>query len=185
MLIAQAAADKASAPQALLTASIAIILFAAMRGIFAFLQTFWAEKNSQAMAFDMRNDLFAKVQRLSFSYHDRNQTGQLMVRATDDVEKVRLFIAGSAATRRRDHPAGRHGSHHLLYQRLWPGRPCRSCRCDRPLCLRRHCSTTQVPRAADQALFIEHDPAGKPGRDEGHPGVHARKTAAAQVPRVG
>ena len=44
------------------------------------------------MAFDLRNDLFAKVQRLSFSYHDRNQTGQLMVRATDDVEKVRLFI---------------------------------------------------------------------------------------------
>jgi ATP-binding cassette subfamily B protein len=92
MLIAQAAADRASAPQALFTAAIAIILFAAMRGIFAFLQTFWAEKNSQAMAFDMRNDLFAKVQRLSFSYHDRNQTGQLMVRATDDVEKVRIFI---------------------------------------------------------------------------------------------
>jgi ATP-binding cassette, subfamily B, multidrug efflux pump len=36
--------------------------------------------------------LFAKIQRLSFSYHDRNQTGQLMIRATDDVEKVRLFI---------------------------------------------------------------------------------------------
>ncbi|HYN88307.1 MAG TPA: ABC transporter ATP-binding protein, partial [Ardenticatenaceae bacterium] len=32
------------------------------------------------------------VQRLSFSYHDRNRTGQLMIRATDDVEKVRLFL---------------------------------------------------------------------------------------------
>jgi ATP-binding cassette subfamily B protein len=92
MLIAQAAADKAAAPQALFTAAIAIVLFAAMRGLFAFLQTFWAEKNSQSMAFDMRNDLFAKIQRLSFSYHDQNQTGQLMVRATDDVEKVRIFI---------------------------------------------------------------------------------------------
>src|SRR5581483_3367128 len=40
-----------------------------------------------------RNEIFAKVQRLSFSYHDQNQTGQLMIRATDDVEKVRLFIA--------------------------------------------------------------------------------------------
>ena len=29
---------------------------------------------------------------LSFSYHDRNQTGQLMIRATDDVEKLRLFL---------------------------------------------------------------------------------------------
>jgi len=90
--LAQAAADRAAAPQALFTAAIAIVLFAAMRGLFAFLQTFWAEKNSQSMAFDMRNDLFAKIQRLSFSYHDQNQTGQLMVRATDDVEKVRIFI---------------------------------------------------------------------------------------------
>ena len=44
------------------------------------------------MAFDFRNELYAKIQRLSFSYHDRNQTGQLMIRATDDVEKVRMFI---------------------------------------------------------------------------------------------
>ncbi len=44
------------------------------------------------MAFEIRNDLFAKIQRLSFSYHDRNQTGQLMIRATDDIEKVRLFL---------------------------------------------------------------------------------------------
>ena len=44
------------------------------------------------MAYDLRNDLYAKIQGLSFSYHDKNQTGQLMIRATDDVEKVRLFI---------------------------------------------------------------------------------------------
>jgi ATP-binding cassette subfamily B protein len=52
-----------------------------------------AEKTSQGLAFDLRNEIFAKVQRLSFSYYDRNQTGQLMIRATDDVEKVRMFIA--------------------------------------------------------------------------------------------
>ena len=50
------------------------------------------QRASQGVAYDMRNDLFAKIQRLSFSYHDRNQTGQLMVRATDDVEKLRIFI---------------------------------------------------------------------------------------------
>ena len=76
----------------LITAGIAIIVFAIVRGIFAFLQAYNAERLSQSMAFDMRNDLFAKIQRLSFSYHDKNQTGQLMIRATDDVEKVRLFI---------------------------------------------------------------------------------------------
>ena len=88
----QLAADINSAPRTLINALIFIIIFAALRGLFAFLQTFWAEKNSQSVAYDLRNDLYAKIQRLSFSYHDRNQTGQLMIRATDDVEKVRLFI---------------------------------------------------------------------------------------------
>src|SRR5512135_57546 len=91
-LVAQLTSNKATAPQALLWAVAAIVVFAALRGVFAFLQAFWAEKNSQAVAYDMRNDLYAKIQKLSFSYHDKNQTGQLMIRATDDVEKVRLFI---------------------------------------------------------------------------------------------
>jgi ATP-binding cassette subfamily B protein len=77
---------------ALIAAGVAIIVFATVRGFFSFLQAFNAERLSQSMAFDMRNDLFAKIQRLSFSYHDKNQTGQLMIRATDDVEKVRLFM---------------------------------------------------------------------------------------------
>jgi ATP-binding cassette, subfamily B, multidrug efflux pump len=88
----QLTADMNNAPRALMTAIISIIFFAALRGLFAFLQAYWAEKNSQAVAYDLRNDLYAKIQNLSFSYHDKNQTGQLMVRATDDVEKVRLFI---------------------------------------------------------------------------------------------
>ncbi len=85
-------ADLNNAPRALITALVAIVIFALLRGLFSFLQAFWAEKNSQSVAYDLRNDLYAKIQQLSFSYHDKNQTGQLMVRATDDVEKVRLFI---------------------------------------------------------------------------------------------
>ena len=88
----QLQADYAGAGRLLLTSVVAIILFSVLRGFFAFLQVFWGERNSQSVAFDLRNDLFAKIQRLSFSYHDRNQTGQLMIRATDDVEKVRLFL---------------------------------------------------------------------------------------------
>lgn len=85
-------AGQADAREALVTAGLTVVILAVARGIFAFLQVFTAERNSQSVAFDLRNDLFAKIQRLSFSYHDRNRTGQLMVRATDDVEKVRLFI---------------------------------------------------------------------------------------------
>ena len=85
-------ADKLAAPTAVLIAGALIVLFASMRGLFAFLQAYWAERNSQTVAFEIRNELFDKIQRLSFSYHDQNQTGQLMIRATDDIEKVRLFI---------------------------------------------------------------------------------------------
>ncbi|MCS6835753.1 MAG: ABC transporter ATP-binding protein/permease [Anaerolineae bacterium] len=81
------------APSLLVNAALLIVGFAIMRGLFAFVQTYMAEWTSQAIAFDMRNMIFAKISRLSFSYYDRNQTGQLMIRATDDVEKVRLFIA--------------------------------------------------------------------------------------------
>jgi ATP-binding cassette subfamily B protein len=73
-------------------AAILIVIFAVARGLFSFAQTYMSENASQGVAFDFRNDLFARIQRLSFSYHDRNRTGQLMVRATDDVEKVRIFI---------------------------------------------------------------------------------------------
>lgn len=82
----------AAAPGDLIRAGLIIVGFAVLRAVFAFLQSYWAERNSQSIAFDIRNDLFAKIQRLSFSYHDKNQTGQLMIRATDDVEKVRMFI---------------------------------------------------------------------------------------------
>jgi len=69
-----------------------ILVFSVIRGLFSFAQSYMSEKAGQSVAFDFRNELFAKIQRLSFSYHDKNRTGQLMIRATDDVEKVRLFI---------------------------------------------------------------------------------------------
>ncbi len=90
--LAQLHSDANGAEKAIIAASIAIVVFAVSRGLFSFIQSYMGEKLSQSIAFDFRNELFAKIQRLSFSYHDRNQTGQLMIRATDDVEKVRLFI---------------------------------------------------------------------------------------------
>lgn len=72
------------------TAALAVVAIA--RGIFNFTQTFWGEQASQGVAFDTRNQLYAKIQGLSFSYHDQAQTGQLMTRATNDVDLVRQFI---------------------------------------------------------------------------------------------
>lgn len=90
--LAQLQADQSGATATLVYIGIGILGFAILRALFSFSQQFNAERLSQNLAFDFRNELFAKIQRLSFSYHDKNQTGQLMIRATDDVEKVRLFI---------------------------------------------------------------------------------------------
>lgn len=79
--------------QLLIQASVLIFLFSVARAFFAFSQAFVSEKMGQYAAYDFRNELFSQISRLSFSYHDRQRTGELMVRATDDVEKVRIFIS--------------------------------------------------------------------------------------------
>ena len=88
----QPSADAQAIQASLVAAMIGIVIFSLVRAVFAYGQQYNAERISQNIAFDFRNELFAKIQRLSFSYLDRTQTGQLMIRATDDVEKVRLFI---------------------------------------------------------------------------------------------
>ena len=74
-------------------AALIIVLFAFVRGAFSFIQTYMAENTSQGVAYDFRNAIYRKVQRLSFSYYDRTHTGQIMIRATDDVERLRIFLA--------------------------------------------------------------------------------------------
>ena len=64
---------------------------ALVRGLFTFLQGYLAERASQGVAFDLRNALFERIGRLSFSYYDRVQTGQLVTRLTNDVEQIRTF----------------------------------------------------------------------------------------------
>ena len=71
--------------------ALAMVAVALVGALFSFLQGYLSEKASQGVAYDLRNALYAKIQSLSFSYHDRAQTGQLMTRATSDVEMVRRF----------------------------------------------------------------------------------------------
>ena len=73
-------------------AAVAVVAAAALRGAFTFIQTYLGEWISQRVAYDVRNRIYDRLQRLSYAYHDRQQTGQLMSRATQDVEAVRWFI---------------------------------------------------------------------------------------------
>ena len=75
----------------LVVAGLAIVGAALLRGLFAFGQTYLGEWMSQRVAYDLRNHIYDRLQRLSYAYHDRQQTGQLMSRATQDVEAVRWF----------------------------------------------------------------------------------------------
>ncbi|MBD2778874.1 ABC transporter ATP-binding protein [Iningainema tapete] len=69
-----------------------LILVALARGLFNFGQGFWAEAVAQGVAYKLRNQIFAKIQNLSFSYHDRAPTSQLLTRITRDIEQIRTFI---------------------------------------------------------------------------------------------
>lgn len=81
--------------QVVLYSAGAMLLVAVGRGLFNFGQSFWAEKASQGVAYDLRNKIFDKIENLSFSYHDRAQTSQLLTRITSDVEQIRLFLGTS------------------------------------------------------------------------------------------
>jgi len=69
-----------------------------IKGIFNYFQGMLSEKASQNVAYDLRNDIQKKLTQLSFSFHDQSETGELLSRAVQDVERVR-FLTGRASMR--------------------------------------------------------------------------------------
>lgn len=82
-------------------AVLGLLGMALVRGLLSFWQGRWTETASQSVACDLRNAIHAQLARLSFSYHDRSETGQLLSRAIQDVERIR-FITGRAFVRIAD-----------------------------------------------------------------------------------
>ena len=82
----------------LLESVIALLLLTLAKGALTFWQGRWTEQASQSVAYDLRNALHRKFAELSFSYHDRTRTGQLLSRTMQDVERVR-FVTGRAFLR--------------------------------------------------------------------------------------
>ena len=73
---------------------LASLLLAAsiMRGFFDFARTYTTDSLSQFVTYDFRNQIYNKLQHVSFAYHDKEHTGNLMSKATADVEAVRRFV---------------------------------------------------------------------------------------------
>ncbi len=74
-------------------AAVVIVSASALRGVAGYGQRYFNEVVAQKVSYNIRNALYERLQRLSFAFHDRQQTGQLMSRATVDVEAVRMFFA--------------------------------------------------------------------------------------------
>lgn len=78
----------------IVNSSLLLVVAASAGAIASFIQGYSSARASHGAAFDMRNTVFDKLQRLSFAYHDRAQTGQLITRVTSDVDQVRDFVGG-------------------------------------------------------------------------------------------
>ena len=63
-----------------------------MRGFFDFARTYTTDSLSQLVTYDFRNLIYDKLQHVSFAYHDKEHTGNLMSKATADVEAVRRYV---------------------------------------------------------------------------------------------
>jgi ATP-binding cassette subfamily B protein len=69
-----------------------IVLAGAVKGVMMLFRRWLAGRLSLAVEFDLRNRVYEHLQRLSYRFFDRHQTGQLMSRATVDVQQVRVFL---------------------------------------------------------------------------------------------
>ena len=87
-------ADTVSTP--LVVFSLAFVGLALVQGAFTFSSGKLAAHAAEGSILRLRNYLFDHIQRLSFSYHDRSQTGELVQRCSSDVDPIRRFFADQA-----------------------------------------------------------------------------------------
>jgi ATP-binding cassette subfamily B multidrug efflux pump len=76
----------------LVTYALLLLAVAAIKGIFQFLTRWIVIGVSREIEFDLRNDLFRHLESLSYSYYQRTRTGDIMARATNDLNAVRMLL---------------------------------------------------------------------------------------------
>ncbi len=69
----------------------AIVAMAGLQGVLRYIDEYTSEIVVQRVGREIRTDIFQKLQSLSYGFHDRQRTGDLMARATADVDSVRTF----------------------------------------------------------------------------------------------
>ncbi len=76
--------------------ALAFFGLAVVQGVFTYFSGMLAARTSEGITRRLRNFLYDHIQRLSFAYHDKTKTGELIQRTTSDVDAVRLFFADRA-----------------------------------------------------------------------------------------
>jgi ABC-type multidrug transport system fused ATPase/permease subunit len=82
----------AAEPRQLYIVAALVLAVGAARALFMSGRRLISGRQALGVEFDMRNVLYAKLLRLSFGFYDRHQTGQLLSRATVDLQTVRFFL---------------------------------------------------------------------------------------------
>lgn len=72
--------------------AVAVVAVALVIALFRFGNMTLTAKASETLVQSMRNQLFSHIQRLPFSWHMKNQTGDIIQRCTSDVEMIRNFV---------------------------------------------------------------------------------------------
>ncbi|HPX71200.1 MAG TPA: ABC transporter ATP-binding protein [Bacillota bacterium] len=78
--------------------ALAVLAVAILRVTAQYGTTVYTGKASETLIQSMRNKIFAHIERLPFSWHMKNHSGDIIQRCTSDVEKVRAFVAEQLAT---------------------------------------------------------------------------------------
>jgi len=73
--------------------ALAIVGVTILRGVFHFSQEYTLQYAAQKAIYDIRNTMYDHLQRLPFSFYDKSQTGQLISRATGDIDSLRRFFS--------------------------------------------------------------------------------------------
>ena len=76
----------------LVTYALLLLAVAGIKGLFQFLTRWIVIGVSREIEFDLRNDLFRHLEGLSYSYYQRTRTGDIMARATNDLNAVRMLL---------------------------------------------------------------------------------------------
>lgn len=76
--------------------ALAFVALAFVQGTFSYFSGRAAARTSEGLALRLRDQMFDHIQRLTFTYHDKMQTGELISRATSDLDAIRRFFAEQA-----------------------------------------------------------------------------------------